>query len=40
MREEISYSKPYFVGASLIVTQARSPIMFDPRELSAKTVAV
>lgn len=40
LRKLIRYSKPYFVGSTLIVTQASAPVMFDPRQLSGKTVAV
>ena len=39
-REHIAYSKPYFVGSTLIVTRASSPVMFDPRQLEGKKVAV
>ncbi len=40
LRKLIVYSKPYFVGSTLIVTQAASPMMFDPRGLDGKPVAV
>ncbi|WP_242482956.1 transporter substrate-binding domain-containing protein [Pseudomonas sp. TH10] len=40
IRQRIAYSEPYFVGSTLIVTQASSPVIFDPRQLSGKRVAV
>jgi signal transduction histidine kinase len=40
LRQRIAYSEPYFVGSTLIVTQASSPVIFDPRQLSGKRVAV
>lgn len=40
LRARIAYSKPYFVGSTLIVTQASAPVMFDPRQLAGKKVAV
>lgn len=40
MRERIAYSKPYFVGSTLIVTRASTPVMFDPRQLEGQKVAV
>ncbi|MGN7738577.1 ATP-binding protein [Pseudomonas sp. 22526] len=40
LRKKIAYSKPYFVGSTLIVTRANSPTVFDPRQLAGKKVAV
>lgn len=40
LRKRIAYSTPYFVGSTLIVTAADAPVMFDPRQLNGKTVAI
>lgn len=40
LRHKIAYSQPYFVGSTLIVTQANSPTVYDPRVLSGKKVAI
>ncbi len=40
LRKRIAFSAPYFVGSTLIVTQASAPVMFDPNQLSGKKVAV
>ena len=39
-REKVLFSKPYFVGSTILVTQAKAPIAFGLDELSGKKVAV
>jgi two-component system sensor histidine kinase EvgS len=40
LREQIAFSRPYFAGSTLVVTQAATSVIFDPRQLAGKTVAV
>lgn len=40
MRDHVYYTQPYFAGSTIIVTQAGSSVIFDPRQLKGKTVAV
>jgi signal transduction histidine kinase/CheY-like chemotaxis protein len=40
LRKKIAYSQPYFAGSTLIVTLANAPVVFDPRQLTGKKVAV
>ena len=39
-RSEVIFSAPYFIGATIIVSAANAPIIFDPRKLNGKTVSI
>jgi two-component system sensor histidine kinase EvgS len=40
LRRELIVSTPYFVGGSIIITRGYDEIVFDPRKLEGKTVAL
>lgn len=38
--ERLAFSAPYFAGSTLVVTRADAAVIFDPRQLFGKSVAV